>query len=904
MRQDDLQEKKGILRRRYTKKGGQISLVMVFVLIVALVFMALAMNWKTAANSKWKTINGATLAAAQMASSYASYAYMLAETQLEGKLKKKECSTNVLAIVAIIAVILAVICPFFGWIVAAILLAFVAIFAAIGAWSFDKSASGIVSGWNASQRSTGSPGGDIVEAGSVTALTMAVDDRETVYDLSDTDKNGKFCATMENCKAFVSRASSYTDRRAKSYKRPTVPHYAAFKDALAGLLDELGLSAYGDTTCAACNEHPEKCNPCCVASSHRPATCSTADTEECLSADETSYDPLYCAKQDPNNFTGFWGQTDLDPTTMKTTANSPSASLTADTANILRGADTEGEIFPFGWLIKDTKATAMNVGDLVSSNVRKDAPECVWCAEQTPGLGECQSPSGKEIFWGSFQQIRLDVCEGASCCVNRFASSEAGLPTDIRVIDRVKTAPDLTVPKVSYEIDVPEEPDITPEDTEDDDPDDDLEEGEVWGWGDLTPPGTGGAVGASTGAKEDFYIGTSFMLQETAAKLVPLLTSKDAAVFQINQWRESVLEVIARMNILADGMTKAADKMDTWLATNGLNQANTWCVPLNDTGIPTQERNAIVSGGAAWGSVQSVVNCLNYNANNQNAFEACLNDCAANCVNLPRSLVPGFDTTSTTPVCTAGSAYLDNIERSAFLAKDQAVKFQQRGLYLKRIVDGATNIRDLFRSKAVDLIVKKNALQAAFDQVNGEVKVAVRAMIADSAIVYGWMGPAPKGKTRGTWHVVGVEGRGIHEMPWIKAKKSRKGFKVCITFRLKEYDGDVGATVWRYDEDLASMDKFFKKALTGNQDIGLQLLKKCVDSGDLGVWCPAGIDATGNCSGGENKHWRPAFIGRGGSECRGVLGTVRSQSILTDKGAHYDMKDSPNDKADPIITFH
>ncbi len=872
MTQRDLQEKQGIFRLRYTKKGGQISLVMILVLIIALVLLALSINWKTVASSKWKTIYGATVGSSQIASNYASYAYMLAETYLEGQKRKKSCEINALLVVAILS----------GG----------EIFAMIGAWAFEKRASGIVKSWNSQQVRTGSQPEDWVQGGSTTALTMAVDDNDTVYDFSDADSDGNFCSISNYalCKARVARSIAYAARRSGAYLRPTVGSFATFKNALRDLLDELGLLAYDDTSCSACQEHPEKCDPCCVQASSRPSTCAT-DGTSCLSSAVTSYDPLYCAKQDPESFVGFWGKTDMDSKTMKTIANDPSASLITDPDKILRGADTEGQIFPLQSLIKDT---AMNVAGLNAGSVHQNDEECMWCAEQA--VGTCQASGNTDPFWGSFQQMNLNACDGPTCCVNRFATSVNGVSADARVIDRVSTVPDLGVPKVSFEIVIPEE--TTTDDsstTTSEDPADDviLEDGEVLV--DEVAYGSSGTTGSTTTATlEDFYIGTSLMLEEEAATLVPFWKNQDSP-YLINQWGDDITEVIGRTEILVGdnthGMIAAANKADVWLQTNNLNQANTWCVPSTESDIPTvKERNAIKSGGVAWGSVQSVVNCLNYNANNQNAFEACLAiPDAAHCSDLPRSLVPGFNPNNA-PDYTPGSGYLQRIEQSAFLAKDQSAKFQQRGLYLKRIVDGVTNIRDKFRAKAVDLVIKKNALRAAFDQVKIDVGAAITTMGNDATIIYGWMGPAPKDKILGAWHVVKVAGSGINELPWIKAKKSRKKLViVCITFTLLEYKGSVGMEVWRYDEDLATMDKFFKKTLSGNEDIGKRLLQECVDPVDKAIWCLEGSPT--DCK-KEDPHWRPAFIGIRSNACRAVINDAMAQSVSSRKGVHYDMPGS------------
>lgn len=888
----DLKHKKGFLSLPHTRRGGQVSLVMIFVLIVALVLYALSINWRTTANSKWKTINAATIGAAQIASSYGSYAYMLSQTYLKGKLKYKKCTTNVALVIMTVLTL--------GAAYAIEQLGRVGEYINMGnlifgtaSYSFNQSARAIVQQWNASQRSTGDAAGDFFENGSVTALQMAVDDNETVCDLSDADEDGNFTeknGCNNNNKARVARATAYMDRRVTEYVRPIVSGFDVFQQKVANLLEELGISAY-KSTCEACDKNPEKCNFCCVSSSARPASCSAADIANCLSGDPDAYDPFYCARQDlAHNFVGFWGQPDRNNTTMKTIANDPASPVEVDLAKVVRGADTEGAIFPLMSLLKDS---AVGVSGLTigTGGVTATSSACLWCGKD--GVGSCQPPADRS-FWGSFQQIELPGCEGNACCVGSFANDTHG-NLDASVIDRVSRGPDMTVDHVSWEVDVQ--------------------------WTSQTQ--ADGSVRKTYTTQVDneapkvsFYESVPGILEEEATKMLPLLKVEDAVALP-KRFETDVPEMIARMRILVANMEKVAgqvnvndtmnDPLGRWLASESYKQPDTWCVADTDIGISSSEQAAITAGGAGWGTIQSVVNCLNYNGNNRNAFEACRLDCANKCVDLPRSLVEGFDP-NTSINCAEGSDYLKNIEMSAFLAKDQSVKFQQRGLYLKRVVDGVVQMRNAFRAKTVRLKKLTDEVEMAYQTFINEVDAAQEAIMEDAPVIYGWMGSSPAGKSRGMWHIVGVSGKGgnakaLNPVPYIKAKTYKKGFKVCIEYKLKNYSGDVSMMVWRYDEDLKNMNKFFNGVLSGDADLGKRIYDACVAEKDKKLWCNgASLD---ECTPEqENTQWRPAFVGGAGGNCLKVLGEAQAQSVSSTVTLHYTMgKRDGNTEIEPVMTF-
>ncbi len=138
-------------------------------------------------------------------------------------------------------------------------------------------------------------------------------------------------------------------------------------------------------------------------------------------------------------------------------------------------------------------------------------------------------------------------------------------------------------------------------------------------------------------------------------------------------------------NQLADWV----DLLDKWLYGRSVTEplpasfvdVNAWCLPPNQASVPFVESEFIVRSRSAtppqnrngvdipptWGDLNDTIACLQFNRDNETKFNTCLADCVQspppastvdNCLNLPRSVVPGFDRGF-------GDASVDNAYRTA-----------------------------------------------------------------------------------------------------------------------------------------------------------------------------------------------------------------------------------------------
>jgi hypothetical protein len=130
--------------------------------------------------------------------------------------------------------------------------------------------------------------------------------------------------------------------------------------------------------------------------------------------------------------------------------------------------------------------------------------------------------------------------------------------------------------------------------------------------------------------------------------------------------------------IWRDQLGNWVDLLDKWLYGSSVAQPApssfadnaSWCLPTNSASVPYIERKAIMAArptvlptnrngtpiAPVWGDLDDTIACLNFNVNNQNKFTSCYNDCViaprpatavTNCLDLPRSAVPGFDQSAT-----------------------------------------------------------------------------------------------------------------------------------------------------------------------------------------------------------------------------------------------------------------
>lgn len=867
---------------------GQVSIIMIVMLVATLFFYGISFGWRNAAKVKVGTTNAAIMGAGQVVSLYASYAWMLSNVYLNGKTYKKKCQTNwmmiLLPILIIIAIVLTIISWWcggcFGWWIWGLVVGLFTVTAAVQAYSYSKSASMMVKSWNSQMRETGVPIIDWLEAGLVTAMQYVADDTAMIYDVSDDNEDGEVCdgytmnTDKKNCPK-VMRPTHYMNRRVSSFSRPKEENedkIEELKEAVRQIGEELGVLSFGDfsdaITTTVCQKVPEKCNSCCMSLEDRPGSCTENRIAQCLSEDVATYEPMLSTKWDLNKPAGVFGMGDFSSRIKKKTPNDPASSLILDEENVFRPQDFEGVVYPLLSLLKDVN---VQVDNLTLAKGQNQDENFVWCSGATSGKiytdadcsyteidSDCSMAEEKarvcvkkevftkDCFWGPVKQLEQENCNQNTCCVNKFQQWDGiqYIEAPDFVIDKVTNALTTRLENIkAIQVDVTVRKDS-----------DEFTEKEQEAFDE----------GGSWPVKIEKYpflswINTTLVTNAEVVHLIYGLQTSSVSTLQ-NQG-DMVEEFMYSIEGIIDGLKQIQTITKNILNATTYDQDGAWCLPSASTGLSAMEQNAILSEGTNWGSLESVVKCLNYNMNNQQLFDRCLDNCSESCQDLPRSLVLGFDP-NVGQDCSEGSEYLKNIERSSLLAKDQGKKFQQRWLFLKYILDAVKRIHTASASY-VRLQQKLNVLKKAWKAIQA-AKSPVHDWL-EKDIVYGWMGPALKGKSRGNWHVVGVSGTGrclgshcAGREPWIRIKKSGT-FKVCIQYFLEGTASTSTVTIWKWDEDLDVMDKLFKGWF--NVEEGNELLKQCVDTKDFQIWCPAGIDADGECLGQEEPYWRPAFVG-------------------------------------------
>lgn len=278
-----------------------------------------------------------------------------------------------------------------------------------------------------------------------------------------------------------------------------------------------------------------------------------------------------------------------------------------------------------------------------------------------------------------------------------------------------------------------------------------------------------------------------------------------------------------------------------WLAKDYKDTAaGLWCLPNDPTFLPTDEYNFVMNGGSAYGSIRSVLNCLQYNSNIVSKLQACKAYCDANptgnsateCQKLPRSLLLpagsrdnvaydlnaiyslaggggcGQTATATINGASVTLPFSDIISLSLRLAYDLEAKMDKRHEYLY-------NMYEYVRTLSERLNILKDAIGTAPVQ---RVKDAI-CLISDgknnarieNLVYYGWCTGWDTGDAlcqhSGTWHLVRVEawlpkrcdgwgGCCTNAFPWVKTEK-RGTTKRC--YFMQEHSGRVRTRVLRYD---------------------------------------------------------------------------------------------------------
>jgi hypothetical protein len=339
------------------------------------------------------------------------------------------------------------------------------------------------------------------------------------------------------------------------------------------------------------------------------------------------------------------------------------------------------------------------------------------------------------------------------------------------------------------------------------------------------------------------------------------------------EWSQNVSAELLKLKATLKIMKTTANNIDNWLYTadfTATTAAPLWCVPADQADVPAGERGVITENGfVRWGSLQSVINCLAYNGDNEKKFRAFAEDCtnglSPDAQNLPRSLVSGFVPQSAT--CADKSI----IEQSAYLAANQSIKMRMRRAYLEHLKEQMQSVSNTFHAKAASLWSKAKALQALLATTSGSSSRSAGDIT--NGFVYGWKSVPNKkeGNPDGRWHVIQVLGStDVKRLPWIDVKRKRSFGKVEITYKLKVTSGSASITVKRYDEVSPYTFDLFGFSSSGG-------------TGHDAV--ATGLNACVNVS---KRSWLgDAFIGGGSATCNAAVSAALAKGISATVRARY-----------------
>ncbi len=277
-----------------------------------------------------------------------------------------------------------------------------------------------------------------------------------------------------------------------------------------------------------------------------------------------------------------------------------------------------------------------------------------------------------------------------------------------------------------------------------------------------------------------------------------------------------------------------------WLNNTTYASSGAWCVPQTTTGFANED-NAITSNGAVWGSLPSVINCLNYNASTApNNYQACQSALASGTCSIYYSANPPpacaasilgrtLLSSSVEPMppydgCTGN--YAKWVSDSYTLFNDEAQKFALRSAFLTDVFARGQTMHNIFPQASAALQSFLSVAQNQLNQIkpcgdgstctsldqcrDGTPCVPSPTSALPNSVIYGWVDNKPNGQS-GSAHIVKVTayspGRGgsfaSGMLPWIRTKCENTFLGLCIerSYTLVDRDGPVYVSVKRWDED-------------------------------------------------------------------------------------------------------
>lgn len=783
---------------------AQASLILILLTAVALIFFALSLNWGRIAQIKTVTMTSATTMAGGMGSAYASYGERVLQTTLGGEWKKCKTGSIMAAIITLVIVIILVIVTWYcggcgGWATAPIImgvsLATIAAVAAVALATLNLILQatvvqpGLTRLWNKLQKDNLPLHEQVLAQGLQSGLQGAVTDAAQVTDYLDYNTNGRFGYKDSKPSDTVSRFGFFMTERFKALKAPEDVDLQPFVE---------GLNTFqGQITQSCSDANDPRCNPCCVplevgGKRIRPQNCSTDAV------------PAGCA------FTGVWPYADdyplsHDPTEPNyATGTSFLAKFGVD-AEVRPFVETDAKgIFKFLWemdsLLTDTNRAPSsknpaNVNSALPADLDTRKSDAVTQITNFKAADD-QCTDGLDpatgMWWkkGSDKYCSTtwpyDDCAKFNSTCSQSNNDGTTFPTSCGcTADTAANWPEDSLDDVVYG----------------------LKEFNAW------------ARKFNNANSSQLKLTLDLWYPQAAMWLGPPCNGSNAfTCFDGYQGGKGGF-----LYTYSERLAKWQPMLDNWLNATTYTADDAWCLPPTATGLPTAEVGAINAAGGTWGSLTSVIACLDYNSTNNMRFTQCQSDITApgfctgapkpmpaSCQNLPRSLAgnaPAFDPCATT------SNYKAWLSNSLALSIPQSAKFKARKDLLtgmKTRAETAKAAIDAFKPQ-VDNFLAGPAV-AALVKAREEYNSLVISGHPDF-MIYGWRDPKPpKNEKRDTgyWHVVMAQGQiPMHcasgkciasRLPWVRTyTKGFLGRTRC--FELTDYTGRVFSKVSRWDEE-------------------------------------------------------------------------------------------------------
>jgi hypothetical protein len=366
---------------------------------------------------------------------------------------------------------------------------------------------------------------------------------------------------------------------------------------------------------------------------------------------------------------------------------------------VYRGEDATGLFFPFLHLLADTAPYVKELHTQLAEDAANGispykTPGCHWLVQRATGL--CQQvidpvypvTISQSRYWPTALhdpitgRLSLSSCAGYDCYVHMFkntldpaANSNDETSYDPRRIDGVGEIAGLTPPVKDDECSPNLDDDVwkegsdkfsqtfvcTPQTNPIVAPIKFMDGTDFTGClnaGDVYRENQGGAnCGYGSMVKErwrndslDIDVKYLSDFSDQALSIVTIPESAANLITDFENMRFELISNVAKLETLTTDLGIWLEAFEAWFsgveAKRETTGSDLWCLPETDAGLTNKEIEAIRlnEDPAKWGTLNQVIQCLDYNSGNEAAFNGCYQGCSADesslaCSELPRSLV-------------------------------------------------------------------------------------------------------------------------------------------------------------------------------------------------------------------------------------------------------------------------